>query len=538
MRNINFFLLFILLAPEANAQFINNGATVTIQAGATLRVETDFQNNGTGTITNNGTLEVEGNFTNAATAVLTPAVGTVKFIGTANSNLDAGGDALHQIELAKTTTSGKVTLLSPLSMSGNLSFTGTGNNRMFLGSHNLTLTGSAATVSAATNHSTNGWVVTDKTGAGTGSMIKAVASGTSTKNMEVGDDVNYTPVSMTVNASAAGTMQARVITNAGTLTAKYADASDFINREWVISGTNITSNTLTGTYVVADVSGTQSLVKGATYVSSDWKFDGSAGSGNTIGASTTQSSVRLSGLNFFGKANLKAYLAGALPSGTTMTTSLATVIPLTTPYTASPWSAPSVTASSIPANTTDWILVEVRDAATPATVISQTSAFLKNDGTVVSYDGTALRLKNATSNAHIALRHRNHLAIRTVSALDLVNPPALKDFSAGTAEAYTNTTITTNANMRQIGSVYALWGGNANGNTAVRYSGPANDNSALLLALGNNSTNVIGTTASPVYNNADMNLNGVVRYSGPANDNSVILLNLNNNSTNVYTAHQ
>jgi hypothetical protein len=539
MRNVLICFLSMGWFVTLSAQFINNGATVTIQSGATLRVETDFLNNGTGTFTNNGTLEVEGNFTNANTATLTAGSGLVKFIGTANSNLDAGGDALHNLELAKTTTNGLLTLSSALPMSGNLNFTGTGNNKLVLGNYNLTLSNSAATVTATTNHTTNGWVVTDKTGANTGSLIKAVASGSSTKNMEIGDDANYSPLSMTVNASSAGTVQARVITNAGTLTTKYADASDLINREWVISGTNITSNTMTGTYVTGDVAGTQSLVKGAAYASGDWKFDGSVGSGNTIGATTTQTNVRLSGMNFFGKANLKAILAGGLVgTATTMSTTLASVIPLTTPYTGSPWSAPSVTATSIPANTTDWILVEVRDAATPATVISQTSAFIKNDGTIVSYDGTALRLKNAVATGHIVLRHRNHLAIRTASALDLVNPPTLKDFTLGTTEAYTNPAITTNANMRLVNSVYAMWGGNANGNANIRYSGPTNDNSALLTALGNNPATVLGSVASPVYNIADMNMNGIVRYAGPSNDNSYLLQNLNSSNANVFTAHQ
>ena len=66
MRKFNLVLLFLAVAIVTEAQFINNGATVTIQPGATLRIESDFQNNTTGTITNNGTLEVSGDFTNAA----------------------------------------------------------------------------------------------------------------------------------------------------------------------------------------------------------------------------------------------------------------------------------------------------------------------------------------------------------------------------------------------------------------------------------------------------------------------------------------
>jgi hypothetical protein len=206
-----------------------------------------------------------------------------------------------------------------------------------------------------------------------------------------------------------------------------------------------------------------------------------------------------------------------------------------------PFSAPSVTAPSIPANATDWILVEVRDASTPSTTISQTSAFVLNNGTIVNYDGSPLRLKDAVSNAHIAIRHRNHLAIRTASVQNLISP-TLVDFTSSLAAAYTHPTHPAapyaNANMRLIGSVYAMWGGNVNANNNVRYSGPSNDNSALLTALGGVSTAVLGSPPPLVYSFADINMNGVVRYSGPANDNSVLLQNLDGNGTNVYTSHQ
>ncbi|MBK9735273.1 MAG: hypothetical protein IPO92_10015 [Saprospiraceae bacterium] len=63
MRRFNLLLFLCLVTGALSAQFVNLGATVTIQAGATLRVETDFTNM-SGTITNLGTLEVQGNFVN------------------------------------------------------------------------------------------------------------------------------------------------------------------------------------------------------------------------------------------------------------------------------------------------------------------------------------------------------------------------------------------------------------------------------------------------------------------------------------------
>ncbi|MBK7633545.1 MAG: hypothetical protein IPJ13_04035 [Saprospiraceae bacterium] len=49
------------------------------------------------------------------------------------------GDAINQVEMAKTTSGGKVTLLGNASINGNLEFTGTGNNKIELGNFDLSL---------------------------------------------------------------------------------------------------------------------------------------------------------------------------------------------------------------------------------------------------------------------------------------------------------------------------------------------------------------------------------------------------------------
>jgi len=540
MRKINLILTFLFISLGMSAQFVNNGATVTIQAGATLRVETDVQNNGTGTITNNGIIEVSGNFTNAGTATLTPSVGLIKFVtatgSPTNATLDAGGDALNNVEMAKTSNH-TVTLTSPASMGGNLSFTGAGS-KILLGAHDLTMTNAAGTVTATTDHPTNGYVVTN----GTGRFVKSL-TGNATVVHQIGDATNYTPVSNNVTASGAGTIGSRVYTSG--LQAKYADATDYINREWnVVATGGVTANTMTGTYVAGDVNtlpapGNAALIKGCTYPNpgTDWSFAGSAGAANQVTASTTATDTKLSGQNFFGKVNLKAFLAGAF-NGTSMTTSLNSILPLTTPYTAAPFNAPSVTAPSIPATATDWILVEVRDASNPATIISQTSGFILNNGTIVSYDNQPIRLKNAVPSGHIALQHRNHLPIRTLNTIDLVNPPALKDFSLGTGQAYTDGSITTNANMRQVGSVYALWGGDANLDGHVRYTDDifiASDALKIYSDLGFDSQAQINT-----YHASDVNLDGYVRYTDDIfvpSDALVIYEILGFNSSNQLSKH-
>ena len=416
---------------------------------------------------------------------------------------------------------------------------------MLLGANDLTMTNAAGTVTATTNHPTNGYVVTD----GTGKFVKAL-SGSATVAHQIGDATNYTPVSNVVTGSGAGTLGARVYTSP--LQSKYSDATDYINREWnvVAAGIGSYTNTMTGTYVAGDAIGSTSLIKGCTYHTGDWQFAGSGSGTNQVIASTTNIDVKLSGQNFYGKANLKAYLAGALPSGTTMTTTLRTnnLIPFASPYSLAPFNAPAVTATSIPANATDWILVEVRDASNPATIVSQTSAFILNDGTIVNMDGQPLRLKNTVASGHIALKHRNNLGIRTASALNLVEPPTLKDFSAGTSEAYTNGSVTSNANMKQIGSVFAMWGGDVNQDGYVRYTDafipPStfinSDALAIFTILGNNSNGQLNT-----YNKSDVNFDSFTRYTDafipPStfinSDALAIFTNLGNNSNGQIVQH-
>jgi hypothetical protein len=382
---------------------------------------------------------------------------------------------------------------------------------------------------------------------GTGKVIKTVGTGNINVDMEIGDATNYTPVTVNMTGNAAGNVSARVITTSS-LSPKYDDASDKLNREWIVSTPTVTSSLLTGTYIAspsADVTGDQLKIKGCTYLGSNtWSFVGSAGSGNTVSSSTTTiSDIRLSGQNFFGKANLKVYLAGALPSGTTMTTTLNDVLPTTeTPYyNVSPFFAPSLAGKNIvkPTNATDWIMIEVRDTETGIVVLSKTSGWILNDGNIVSYDNTPLRLKDAEAIGHIALKHRNHIGIRTATVLDLVNPPSIKDFCLSTSEAYTNPTFPnapyTEANMKQVGSVFAMWGGNANGNANVRYTTGSSDEAYLLgSVLGGNT----GTVISNTYNAADLNMNKIVRYTTGTSDEAFLLGTiLGGNTGKVITQH-
>lgn len=410
MRRLNILLLFLMAGISLSAQFVNNGATVTIQSGATLRVETDFINN-SGTVTNNGTIEVQNNFTNAAT--FTSASGsTVKFIGITNSNVTPGGATFQNVSLEKTNQN--ITLMGNMAVAGTLTFTND-NNKVILGTNNLTINAGGSLTSADENE----YVVADNTGM----LIKGITTN-GTITHEIGDASNYSPLSSVVSGSAysSATLGARVVD--AVHPSKPADADSYLSRYWVVNANGITdyANTMTGTYALTgDANGTTNDIKGATYHTADWHYNGTAANTGdpSVTGSTTTNAVDFTGMNALNKVDLTAFLASPL-SGTSMTNTLQVFDPPATPTllpTTSPYGAPTSTygdignPSGVAGTVTDWVKVEIRDAANPATILETKSLLLKNNGHIVDPTGSIPYFKGHTAPVRYAIHHRNHLAV-------------------------------------------------------------------------------------------------------------------------------
>lgn len=124
-----------------------------------------------------------------------------------------------------------------------------------------------------------------------------------------------------------------------------------------------------------------------------------------------------------------AWLGGAM-SGTFMTTTLRTtnLLPTAQPYNRPPWNYYGTeTVSAFPTNTTDWVLLELRPAATPGTITEQRAALILNNGNIVDTDGSAgVKFYNLGQggNYFVVLRHRNHLAVASATAVSLPNATA------------------------------------------------------------------------------------------------------------------
>lgn len=218
----------------------------------------------------------------------------------------------------------------------------------------------------------------------------------------------------------------------------------------------------------------------------------------------------------------KVLLQGALV-GTTMTTFLNSggLTPKVDPYTVFPFSHINTAAENglaiVPAGVTDWVLVELRDAGNA--IVGSRAAFLKADGTLMDMDGTTgINFSLPTANYNLAIRHRNHLGVRTATPRPFgAGANAVVDFTTGAKlggvnDVYTNPNIG-NAPQATVGNLFALWGGDVNSDGIITVTGTGNDGTAIVTALGGD---IFGYTDT-LYLSADVNLNMISDYTGTGN---------------------
>ena len=164
--------------------------------------------------------------------------------------------------------------------------------------------------------------------------------------------------------------------------------------------------------------------------------------------------------------DITVYLEGPF-NGTSMTTSLNSILPLNQPYGVSPWNyAGTESVAAIPnANVVDWVLVELRDAADAASAISPTmmdrqAAFLLNNGRVVGLDGSStLQFSNSlTQQLFVVIWHRNHLGMMSSDFLSESEGIYSYNFSTGATQAYGST----DAHKQIDPGVWGMIGGDGN----------------------------------------------------------------------------
>ncbi|WP_155296343.1 beta strand repeat-containing protein [Spirosoma rigui] len=184
----------------------------------------------------------------------------------------------------------------------------------------------------------------------------------------------------------------------------------------------------------------------------------------------------------------------------------------------------------------DWVLVELRDAANPQTIVATRSALVQRDGDVVVADnGTApLSFTGLTgSSFYVSIKHRNHLGVMTAAAIPLSTTGTVVDFTTLSATATFDKSTTAisydGLEMATINGKKALWAGNANHDDRVKYTGLQNDNTAILDDVIN-----AQLLPPPAYNYdlafgyffGDLDMDGKVKYQGQTIDPNVIFNNV------------
>ena len=118
--------------------------------------------------------------------------------------------------------------------------------------------------------------------------------------------------------------------------------------------------------------------------------------------------------------DLRVFLEGAYDSQN-MNSNI--TIPSAQPFNTAPWNYSETITANIGNDIVDWVLVELRTGASPATattIIKQKAGLLKNDGTIVDADGfTNLNFDVAAGDYYIVIYHRNHLPIMSPTTITI-----------------------------------------------------------------------------------------------------------------------
>ena len=142
--------------------------------------------------------------------------------------------------------------------------------------------------------------------------------------------------------------------------------------------------------------------------------------------------------------DLKAFLEGPF-NGTNMDAGIVPYLPLSQPFNIPPWNytgTESVGAIPNP-NVVDWVLVDVRDAASAATATGSTSvakhaAFILNDGSIVDLDGSSNLLFDVSisQNLFVVVWQRNHLGIISNDPLTSAGGIYSYDYTSGINQVF------------------------------------------------------------------------------------------------------
>lgn len=201
-------------------------------------------------------------------------------------------------------------------------------------------------------------------------------------------------------------------------------------------------------------------------------------------------------VNFTSYIGAKALLGGAYSSSNLMNTNLNTnfILPNLQPFNQPPWYYNGTEAvGNFPANTTDWVLLELRSKNNIDSIVYRRAALIMSNGDIIDTDGCNTIAFGANYNEYyVALRHRNHL--------DVISSEAI--FLQGQQLDFTNPANVLNGESQMLllnNGLFGLKPGDIDANGVITYS----DFNAYKQQVA----------ASNSYNKADCNLDGTVNLN-------------------------
>jgi uncharacterized repeat protein (TIGR01451 family) len=174
----------------------------------------------------------------------------------------------------------------------------------------------------------------------------------------------------------------------------------------------------------------------------------------------------------------------------------------------------SILTTTGPNATVDWMILELRSATQPQTIVASKPVLVQRDGDLMQADGSAISFAVPAGQYHVAVKHRNHLGVMTASPISLSSSDTSINFTLSSTATWGN------GARRNMNGTMVMWPGDTNGNGTISYTGPNNDRDQILFAIGGS---VPTATLNNVYVRADVNLDGQVKYTGPNNDRDPIL---------------
>ena len=205
----------------------------------------------------------------------------------------------------------------------------------------------------------------------------------------------------------------------------------------------LTFNGNSGNIISIDIATDDNITPGFYPVTLENAIMGDQTSQNILWA-TNSGTIEVSALSSIG---MKVFLEGAYLTGQ-MTSNLKNngLLPLNQPFNMNPWNhAGNESAIIFPNNTVDWVLVELRDAASPETATETTimsgwpkAMLLLQDGSIVDVNGNPAGLLSSSvqHQVYLVIHHRNHLSVMSSGPLVLSGNSYSYDFTDAITKAY------------------------------------------------------------------------------------------------------